>query len=173
MNINHISTGENPPSDINVIIEVPMHVPVKYEIDKKSGAVFVDRFFSTTMTYPCHYGFIPGTLSDDDDPCDVLVLAPHALVPGAVIRSRPVGVLLMSDEAGKDEKIIAVPHSKMTPLYDDINEYDDLPQILRNQITHFFEHYKDLEKNKWVKIDGWDHCKKAQKLIIEAINRAK
>ncbi|MEM7197627.1 MAG: inorganic diphosphatase [Pseudomonadota bacterium] len=171
MDISKVAIGKEPPKDINVIIEVPMHVPIKYELDKDSGAVFVDRFIATPMTYPCNYGFIPGTLSDDGDPADALVLGQFALTPGSVIRARPVGVLMMEDEAGKDEKLICVPHAKMTPLYSDLVDVNDIPASLRDQIQHFFEHYKDLEKGKWVKVTGWESCAKAESLIEEAIKR--
>ncbi len=173
MDISKISTGKNPPEDINVIIEIPMMVPIKYELDKESGAVMVDRFIATPMYYPCNYGFIPNTLSDDGDPTDVLVVCQHPIQAGAVIRCRPIGVLLMEDESGFDEKIIAVPHAKMTPYYDKVNECSDLPEILTQQIKHFFEHYKDLEKNKWVKVKEWGNAAKARDLIQEGVKRAK
>lgn len=170
MDVSKIKVGQDAPHDINVIIEVPLGgEPIKYEMDKDSGAMFVDRFLYTSMRYPCNYGFIPHTLSDDGDPTDVLVVGQRALMPGAVIRARPVGVLLMEDEAGFDEKIIAVPHQKLTPYYDNIKSYKDLPQVLQDRIPHFFEHYKDLEKNKWVKILGWADRKKAEELIIAGI----
>ena len=172
MDISKISAGSNPPEDINVVIEVPMSVPVKYELDKDSGAVFVDRFIATPMYYPCNYGFVPGTLSDDGDPADVLVVGDYPLAPGCVIRSRPVGVLIMEDEAGQDEKILAVPHSKMTPLYDHIKDINDLPEHLLNQVRHFFEHYKDLEKGKWVKLKDFAPAAEANRLIQEAVDRA-
>lgn len=174
MDIKNIAIGKNPPVDVNVIIEVPAEAtPVKYEFDKDAGAIVVDRFLSTPMHYPCNYGFVPNTLSGDGDPADVLVVAPYALVPGCVISARPVGVLIMEDEAGQDEKILAVPSSKLTKLYDDVKSYEDLPQLLRDQIKHFFEHYKDLEKGKWVKVTGWEGVEKAQSLLQEAINNAK
>lgn len=170
MDISKISTGENPPYDINVIIEVPLGgEPIKYEMDKDSGAMFVDRFLYTSMHYPCNYGFLPHSLSDDGDPCDVMVVGQRALVPGAVIRARPVGVLLMEDEAGLDEKIVAVPHPKLTRYYDNIKSYKDLPQVLQDRIPHFFEHYKDLEKDKWVKIVGWEDAEHAAELILKSI----
>ena len=173
MDLNKIPTGKNPPHEINVVIEVPMGAaPVKYEMDKDSGAVFVDRFLATAMFYPCNYGFIPHTLSGDGDPADVLVVSQLPVVPGSVIRARPVGVLLMEDESGEDEKILAVPITKLAPLYDNIKDYTDLPHILLDQISHFFSHYKDLEKNKWVKVKGWENAEVAQRLIIEAIERA-
>lgn len=173
MDMSKIPVGENPPFDINVIIEVPLGgEPIKYEMDKASGAMFVDRFLYTSMVYPCNYGFIPHTLSDDGDPTDVLVVGQRALMPGSVVRARPVGVLLMEDEAGMDEKIVAVPHQKLTPYYDNINSYQDLPQVLQDRIPHFFEHYKDLEKDKWVKIVGWEDKNRAEKLILAGIKSA-
>ena len=174
MNIDAIPIGKNPPDDLNVIIEVPLGgEPIKYEIDKASGALFVDRFLYTPMRYPGNYGFIPHTLSQDGDPCDVLVANTRAIVPGAVMSVRPVGVLLMEDEAGGDEKIIAVPSSKLTQRYDKVKTYSDLPDITLQQIQHFFEHYKDLEPGKWVKVLRWGDANDAQKLIMEGIERAK
>lgn len=174
MKMNKIKAGENPPFDINVIIEVPLGgEPIKYEMDKKSGAMFVDRFLYTSMRYPCNYGFIPHTLSDDGDPTDVLVVGQRALMPGCVVRARPVGVLMMEDEAGIDEKIVAVPHHKLTPYYDSIKSYTDLPQVLQDRIPHFFNHYKDLEADKWVKLLGWEDAAKAGKLIEQGILAAK
>jgi len=174
MRIDAISIGTNPPHDVNVIIEVPVGgEPIKYELDKEAGTLVVDRFLYTAMRYPGNYGFIPHTLSDDGDPCDVLVANTRAIVPGAVINVRPVGVLWMEDEAGGDEKIIAVPTSKLTQRYDKIATYSDLPAITLQQIQHFFEHYKDLESSKWVKILGWGSAEDAQRLIMDAIARAK
>ena len=173
MDMNKIIIGENPPTDVNVIIEVPKGgEPIKYEIDKASGAMFVDRFLYTSMRYPCNYGFVPHTLCGDGDPIDVLVIGQRALVPGSVIRARPVGVLMMEDEAGIDEKIVAVPHEKLTPYYDNIKNYTDLPQVMQDRIPHFFEHYKDLEPNKWVKVLGWEDRETAERLISESIKRA-
>ena len=173
MDMSKIKVGENPPDDINVIIEVPKGgEPIKYEIDKLSGAMFVDRYLYTSMRYPCNYGFIPHTLSDDGDPTDVLVVGQRALFPGSVVRSRPVGVLMMEDEAGIDEKIIAVPHHKLTPYYDQIQSYKDLPQVLQDSIQNFFAHYKDLEKDKWVKVLGWESAERARKFIVDGINAA-
>ncbi len=173
MDLSKIAVGVNPPFDINVIIEVPLGgEPIKYEMDKASGAMFVDRFLYTAMRYPCNYGFIPHTLSDDGDPTDVLVVGQRALMPGCVVRARPVGVLLMEDEAGMDEKIVAVPHEKLTAFYNTIQSYKDLPEVLQQRIPHFFEHYKDLEKDKWVKILGWDTKEKAAKMIEAAIKAA-
>ncbi len=174
MDMNKITAGENPPFDINVIIEVPLGgEPIKYELDKASGAMFVDRFLYTAMRYPCNYGFIPHTLSDDGDPTDVLVVGNRALMPGCVVRARPVGVLMMEDEAGIDEKIVAVPHPKLTQYYNNIQSYTDLPQVLQDRIPHFFEHYKDLEPDKWVKILGWENAEKAAQLIESGIKAAK
>lgn len=174
MDIRKIPIGKNPPEDVNVIIEVPLGAdPIKYELDKESGAVFVDRFLHTSMHYPCNYGFIPHTLSDDGDPADVLVIGRRAIYPGAVIAVRPVGVLMMEDEAGGDEKILAVPASRLHPFYDDVENYTDVPQILLDQISHFFEHYKDLEKGKWVKILGWKDKAHAQDIIMKSIEAAK
>ncbi|MBP2149048.1 inorganic diphosphatase [Xanthobacter autotrophicus DSM 597] len=174
MRIDAIPIGKNPPHDVNVLIEVPIGgEPIKYEMDKAAGTLFVDRFLYTAMRYPGNYGFIPHTLSGDGDPCDVLVANTRAIVAGAVISVRPVGVLLMEDEAGMDEKIIAVPSSKLTKRYDKVNNYSDLPEITLQQIEHFFEHYKDLEPNKWVKIVGWRDAAEAHKLILEGIERAK
>ena len=174
MRIDAIAIGKNPPQDVNVIIEVPIGGdPIKYEMDKEAGALVVDRFLYTAMRYPGNYGFIPHTLSDDGDPCDVLVANTRAIVPGAVIAVRPVGVLFMEDEAGGDEKIIAVPTSKLTQRYDKVINYSDLPEITLQQIQHFFEHYKDLEPKKWVKVLRWGNADEARKLIVEGIERAK
>lgn len=174
MDISKISPGRNTPEEVNVIIEVPLgSSPIKYEMDKESGALFVDRFLHTSMYYPANYGFIPHTLSDDGDPADVLVVGRRAITPGAVIAVRPVGVLLMEDESGGDEKILAVPASRLHPFYDNVNEYSDLPKILLDQIQHFFAHYKDLEPNKWVKILGWEGKEVAKKLIVKALEAAK
>ncbi len=173
MDITKISAGENPPFDINVIIEVPLGgEPIKYEMDKDSGAMFVDRFLYTSMRYPCNYGFIPHTLSDDGDPTDVMVYGNRALMPGSVVRARPIGVLLMEDEAGIDEKILAVPHQKLTRYYDKIKTYQDMPDILLERIAHFFDHYKDLETNKWVKVLGWESREKAAELIEASLKNA-
>jgi inorganic pyrophosphatase len=174
MDISKISIGKNPPETINVIIEVPMGAdPVKYEMDKESGAIVVDRFVQTSMHYPCNYGFIPHTLGNDGDPVDVLVLTRFPLAPGVVIACRPIGVLLMEDDGGVDEKILAVPTTKLDPYFENIAAHTDLPAILTAQIQHFFEHYKDLEKGKWVKIQGWSDKATAQKLIEEGIAREK
>ena len=172
MDISKISVGDNPPWEINVIIEVPLGgEPVKYEIDKKSGAMFVDRFLHTAMRYPCNYGFVPHTLADDGDPVDVLVAGRVPVVPGAVVRARPVGVLMMEDEAGPDEKILAVPVDDLHPYYAGVGSYRELPKILREQIAHFFEHYKDLEPNKWVKITRWGEPDEACRMVEKSIEK--
>ncbi|WP_457089166.1 inorganic diphosphatase [Microvirga sp. P5_D2] len=174
MRLDAISIGKNPPDDVNVVIEVPLGgEPIKYEMDKESGALFVDRFLYTAMRYPGNYGFIPHTLSGDGDPCDVLVANTRAIAPGAVMNVRPVGVLVMEDDGGQDEKIIAVPSSKLTQRYDRVQNHTDLPEITLKQIEHFFEHYKDLEPGKWAKIIRWGDAEEARRLIIEAIERAK
>ena len=173
MRIDAISTGNNPPYEVNVIIEVPVGgEPIKYEMDKDAGTLVVDRFLYTAMRYPGNYGFIPHTLSSDGDPCDVLVANTRAIVPGAVIAVRPVGVLLMEDEAGGDEKIIAVPTSKLTQRYDKVKTHSDLPDITLQQIQHFFEHYKDLEDGKWVKVLRWGGIEDAHRLILDGVKRA-
>ncbi|XOV86681.1 MAG: inorganic diphosphatase [Pseudomonadota bacterium] len=173
MQIDQIAIGDNPPEDVNVIIEVPVGgEPIKYEMDKKSGALFVDRYLYTPMRYPGNYGFVPGTLSDDGDPIDVLVASTRAIFPGAVINCRPIGVLIMQDEAGHDEKIVAVPTTRLTRRYEKVREYSDLPEITLDQVEHFFAHYKDLEPGKWVKFDRWGDAETARRLISEAIERA-
>jgi inorganic pyrophosphatase len=174
MRLDAIPAGKNPPDDINVVIEVPVGgEPIKYEMDKASGALYVDRFLYTAMRYPGNYGFIPHTLSSDGDPIDVLVCNTRAIFPGAVINCRPVGVLVMEDDAGLDEKIIAVPSSKLTKRYESIKTYTDLPKISVEQIEHFFSHYKDLEPGKWVKINHWGHAEEARDFIVKAMARAK
>ena len=174
MRIDAIPIGIDPTREVNVIIEVPVGgEPIKYEMDKEAGTLVVDRFLYTAMRYPGNYGFIPHTLSNDGDPCDVLVANTRAIVPGAVMSVRPVGVLLMEDEAGGDEKIIAVPSSKLTQRYDKVKTYGDLPEITLQQIQHFFEHYKDLEPGKWVKVLRWGSAEDAHKLIADGIARAK
>ena len=174
MRIEAISLGIDPPREVNVIIEVPVGgEPIKYEMDKDAGTLVVDRFLYTAMRYPGNYGFIPHTLSNDGDPCDVLIANTRAIIPGAVMSVRPVGVLLMEDEAGGDEKIIAVPSSKLTQRYDKVRNYNDLPDITLQQIQHFFEHYKDLEPGKWVKVLRWGSPEDAHRLIEEGIARAK
>jgi inorganic pyrophosphatase len=172
MRIDAIPIGNKPPYDINVIVEVPLGgEPIKYEMDKASGTLFVDRFLYTPMHYPGNYGFVPHTLSADGDPLDVLVCNTRAIVPGAVMNCRPVGVLMMEDDGGGDEKIIAVPSNKLTRRYEKIQNYYDLPEIAVKQIEHFFAHYKDLEPGKWVKIKNWGSVDEAQRLIVEAIER--
>ena len=172
MSLNKVLSGKDVPNDINVIIEIPSHSdPIKYEVDKDSGALFVDRFMGTAMHYPCNYGYVPNTLSEDGDPVDVLVVTPIPLHCGSVVRCRPVGMLKMTDESGIDAKIIAVPVSKLTPLYDKVESYLDLPSTLMDQISHFFEHYKDLESGKWVKIDGWEDVDAAKKEILDSVTR--
>ena len=173
MRIEAIAIGDDPPRDVNVIIEVPVGgQPIKYEMDKEAGTLFVDRFLYTPMSYPGNYGFVPHTLSEDGDPIDVLVCNTRELVPGCVINARPVGVLIMEDNAGQDEKIIAVPSHRLTKRYDNVKNYSDLPDITMQQIKHFFEHYKDLEPGKWVKIGDWLGADLARDLIAEAIERA-
>ena len=174
MRIDAIAIGENPPDDVNVIIEVPLGgQPIKYELDKDAGVLVVDRFLYTPMSYPGNYGFVPHTLSEDGDPIDVLVINTRALVPGCVINVRPVGVLIMEDNAGQDEKVIAVPAHALTQRYDEVLTHTDLPDITLEQIEHFFEHYKDLEPGKWVKIGDWHGTDMAKRLISESIERAK
>jgi inorganic pyrophosphatase len=174
MRIEAITTGNNPPEDVNVIIEVPVGgEPIKYEMDKEAGTLFVDRFLYTPMRYPGTYGFVPHTLSGDGDPIDVLICNTRVLVPGCVINVRPIGVLIMEDNAGQDEKVIAVPSPHITKRYEGVLDYTDLPQITLDQVAHFFEHYKDLEPGKWVKIGGWHDAAHARKMIVEAIERAK
>lgn len=174
MNIDKIPIGRAPPHEVNVVVEIPQGgLPVKYELDKSSGAMFVDRFLHTSMQYPGNYGFIPHTLSEDGDPTDVLVVTQLPVVPASVIRSRPIGALLMEDEKGQDEKILAVPADDLHPYFTGIQSYQDLPQILRDQIAHFFQHYKDLESGKWVTIVRWVDTEEAKALIMEAIARAR
>lgn len=174
MRIDAISLGKNPPKEVNVIVEVPVGgEPIKYEMDKDAGTLVVDRFLHTSMRYPGNYGFIPHTLSDDGDPTDVLVISQRQIVPGAIVSVRPVGVLRMTDEAGGDEKIIAVPTKNITKRYNDIHNYTDLAEILVQQIEHFFTHYKDLEAGKWAKTEGWGDAAEAEQLILDAIERAK
>lgn len=170
MSLDDVSTGKNPPEEINVIIEIPQGGdPIKYEIDKDSGELFVDRILGTSMRYPCNYGYVPHTLCGDGDAIDVLVVMPMPLQAGSVIKCRPVGVLQMSDESGEDAKLVAVPVSKTTPLYDHVKSYEDLPETLIKQIGHFFEHYKDLESGKWVKVDGWKGADVAKQEILDSI----
>jgi inorganic pyrophosphatase len=174
MNLDAIPIGENPPDDVNVIVEVAIGgEPIKYEMNKAAGALFVDRFLYTPMRYPGNYGFIPHTLSDDGDPIDVLIANTRPILAGAVINVRPIGVLKMEDDSGGDEKIIAVPSPKVTRRYLNVHDYADLPQITLQQIQHFFEHYKDLEPGKWVKLNGWGDAAEARQYITDAISRAK
>jgi inorganic pyrophosphatase len=173
MDITRIPAGANPPDEINVLIEVPLRSdPIKYEFDKSSGAIFVDRYLYTTMFYPCNYGFIPQTLSEDGDPVDVMVIGRMPVLPGAVLRARPIGVLKMIDEAGNDEKILAVPIDKITPVHRAVQSYKDVPEIDLARIAHFFEHYKDLEPNKWVKVLGWGDIDEARDFIRAGLARA-
>ncbi|MDH5649275.1 MAG: inorganic diphosphatase [Gammaproteobacteria bacterium] len=172
MNLDRVGPGNNIPHDVNVIIEIPAHSdPVKYEVDKETGAMFVDRFMNTAMHYPCNYGYVPHTLSEDGDPVDVLVITPVPLISGSVIRCRPIGILKMTDEAGPDAKILAVPIEKLCVLYRHAKGPDDLPPNLLAQIAHFFEHYKDLEPNKWVKVEGWNNADAASQEILDGIKR--
>jgi inorganic pyrophosphatase len=174
MDVTKLEIGRDPPHDINVVIEIPQGSQVKYEVDKASGAIVVDRFLFTPMAYPAAYGFIPGTLAEDGDPADVLVLTPPvAIVPGSVIRCRPIGMLKMEDESGMDEKIVAVPHDKISPLYKTVHAIEDLPEITRAQIEHFFTRYKDLEPGKWVKVTGWADKEAAEAVILKSIEAAK
>lgn len=169
MNFDKIPAGKDLPDDIYVVIEIPANgSPIKYEIDKDMGAVLVDRFMATPMFYPANYGFIPHTLADDGDPLDVLVITPYPVMPGSVIRCRPVGMLNMEDEAGGDEKLVAVPHEKLSASFGDIQDIEDVPQLLKDQISHFFENYKDLEHGKWVKIIGWENADAARASIIKS-----
>ena len=172
MNFDAIRIGTNPPHDINVIIEVPIGgEPIKYEMDKSAGTLVVDRFLHTPMRYPGNYGFVPHTLSDDGDPIDVLVANTRPIVPGAIINVRPIGVLKMKDDGGGDEKIIAVPVPRLTKRYENVHDFTDLPEITREQIQHFFEHSKDHEPGKWVKMIGWGNAAEARQLIVDAIRR--
>lgn len=172
MNLDKVPAGKNIPDDINVIIEIPAHSdPVKYEVDKETGAMFVDRFMNVSMSYPCNYGYVPNTLSEDGDPVDVLVITPVPLINGAVIRCRPLAVLNMTDESGIDAKIVAVPVDKLCADYRDAKDINDVNPGILNQIKHFFEHYKDLEEGKWVKVDGWSDVEAARKEILASVER--
>ena len=172
MNLDRVTTGYDIPNDVNVVIEIPAHSdPVKYEVDKATGAMFVDRFMNPAMHYPCNYGYLPHTLSEDGDPLDVLVVTPVPLISGSVIRCRPVGMLKMADEAGPDAKLLAVPIDKLCTLYSEVRRPQDVPPMLLAQIAHFFEHYKDLEPNKWVKVEGWDDADAARAEILAGIER--
>ena len=174
MGFDLVSAGKDVPNDINVIIEISAQGdPIKFEVDKDSGAVFVDRFMGTSMRYPLNYGYVPHTVAGDGNPVDVLVVTPFPLQPGVVIRCRPVGVLKMEDDGGVDAKVVAVPVSKLTPLYDKVQTIDDLPELLMRQTVHFFEHYKDLEPGKWVKVLGWGTVDEAKKEIVDGLAAAK
>lgn len=174
MNLDRVTTGRDVPNDVNVIIEIPMHAaPIKYEVDKDTGAVFVDRFLSTAMFYPCNYGYVPHTLSGDGDPVDVLVLSPVPIITGVVVRSRPIGMLKMEDEAGDDTKVLAVPVDKLSSLYRGVESPRDLPDATLSQIAHFFAHYKDLEAGKWVKVAGWVGAEEAKQEILDGVARYK
>lgn len=174
MGLHSVDFGQKAPDEINVVIEIPAHSgPVKYEVDKESGTLFVDRFMSTAMFYPCNYGYVPKTLSEDGDPVDVLVVTPVPLISGSVVRARPIGVLMMSDESGHDLKILAVPTNKLCASYSSIQRPEDLSPHLMQMISHFFEHYKDLEVGKWVKIDGWGDVEQAKAAIMDSIERYK
>ncbi|MBC3874780.1 inorganic diphosphatase [Undibacterium flavidum] len=174
MSLNKVSAGRDLPNDFNVIIEIPMNAdPIKYEVDKESGAIFVDRFMGTAMHYPCNYGYVPNTISGDGDPVDVLVITPFPLIPGVVVRCRPIGILNMHDEAGADGKVLAVPIDKILPIYQHWQKPEDLNVLRLNQIQHFFEHYKDLEPGKWVKIDGWGGTDDARAEILNGVENYK
>lgn len=173
MGLDLVSAGKDVPNDINVIIEISAQGdPIKFEVDKDTGAVFVDRFMGTTMRYPCNYGYVPHTIAGDGDPVDVLVVTPFPLQPGVVIRCRPVGILKMEDESGEDAKVLAVPITKAAPLYEKVHTADDLPELLLKQISHFFDHYKDLEPGKWVKVIGWGTIDDAREEILRGIEAA-
>ena len=173
MGFDQVKAGKDVPNDINVIIEISAQGdPIKFEVDKDSGAVFVDRFMGTSMRYPINYGYVPHTIAGDGDPVDVLVVTPFPLMPGVVIRCRPVGVLKMEDDGGVDAKVVAVPVSKLTPLYDKVQTTDDLPELLMKQTVHFFEHYKDLEPGKWVKVTGWGSVEEAKQEILNGLAAA-
>lgn len=170
MPLKQLSPGASPPDDLNVIVEIPLNgEPVKYEVDKASGAIFVDRVLKTAMRYPCNYGYVPRTLCGDGDPLDVLVVAPVPFIPGSVVRVRPVGMLAMRDEAGDDAKVIAVPVADVTGMYRDIQSFRDLPEALTLQVEHFFAHYKDLERGKWVEVDGWKDADAARREVMASI----
>ncbi len=170
MSLDNVTPGSKAPETFNVIIEIPMNSdPIKYEVDKETGALFVDRFMTTAMHYPCNYGYVPQTLSDDGDPVDVLVITPYPLTPGVVVTCRPIGVLKMEDEAGGDAKLLAVPTTKILPIYEHWNRPEDINQMRLKAIQHFFEHYKDLEKGKWVKVQGWEGPEAAKKEITDGI----
>jgi len=172
MSLNNVTPGKKIPEHFNVIIEIAMNAdPIKYEVDKESGAIFVDRFLGTAMHYPCNYGYVPQTISDDGDPVDVLVITPFPLIPGVVVSCRAIGIFLMDDEAGGDAKILAVPENKILPLYSNLKKPEDLNPMILNQIKHFFEHYKDLEPGKWVKVKGWEGPEAAKEELLKGIER--
>ncbi|MBU3023662.1 inorganic diphosphatase [Aestuariibacter sp. A3R04] len=172
MSLNAVPAGKDMPEVVNVIIEIPAHAdPVKYEVDKETGAMFVDRFMATCMHYPVNYGYVNNTLSEDGDPVDVLVMTPFPILSGSVIKCRPVGVLNMTDESGKDAKVLAVPVDKLSTIYRDVKDINDVPELLKQQIEHFFSHYKDLEPGKWVKIDGWADAEAAKEEIVSSAKR--
>ena len=172
MGLDRVSSGKDLPNDFNVVIEISMHSePIKYEVDKESGQIFVDRFMSTAMHYPCNYGYIPHTIAGDGDPVDVLVVSPFPLPPGVVVRCRPIGVLAMTDEAGDDAKLLAVPVDKLTPMYRNVLSHADMPNLLLDQIAHFFAHYKDLEPGKFVKVNGWFEIEDARTEVLEGVAR--
>lgn len=174
MDITKIPAGRDVPNELNVVIEVPLRSdPIKYEFDKKTGAIFVDRYLYTTMFYPCNYGFVPQTLADDGDPLDVMVIGRMPVMSGAVLRARPIGMLKMTDEAGSDEKILAVPIDKITPVHKNVRSYRDVPELDLARIAHFFEHYKDLEPDKWVKIEGWADLDETHAVIMASIEKAR
>lgn len=172
MNLDRVGPGDNPPENINVVVEIPIYSePVKYELDKETGAMFVDRFLNTSMRYPCNYGYVPRTLSLDGDPVDVIIATPMPLIHGSVIRCRPIGVLDMVDEAGDDSKVLVVPIGTVSKFHQNVNSYQDLQPALLDQISHFFEHYKDLEPNKWVRIKGWEGVEAARKEVNDSLTR--
>ena len=172
MSLGLVPAGQSVPDDVNVIIEIPRHAdPVKYEVDKDTGTMFVDRFLTTAMYYPSNYGYVPRTLSEDGDPVDVLAVTPFRLLPGSIVRCRPVGMLVMEDEAGPDAKILAVPIKKLTTMYDDVKTYENLPKELLDRIAHFFAHYKDLEPGKWVRVTGWSGIEEARNEIVNSVAR--
>lgn len=174
MNLDRVNSGTDVPNDINVIVEIPAHSdPVKYEVDKDTGAMFVDRFMNTAMHYPCNYGYVPHTLSADGDPVDVLVLTPVPLISGSVVRCRPVGVLKMTDESGDDAKVLAVPIDKLCKVYRQVQDFRDLPPMILEQIAHFFEHYKDLDEGKWVRVEGWAGVDEARAEILGSVEMYK
>jgi len=174
MNLDRVSSGENCPGDINVIVEIPAHSdPVKYEVDKGTGAMYVDRFMTTAMHYPCNYGYVPHTLSKDGDPIDVLVLTPVPLITGSVVRCRPIGVLKMTDESGDDAKVLAVPIDRLCKAYRQVHDFRDLSPVILDQIAHFFEHYKDLDEGKWVRVEGWSGVDVAKQEILDSVEMYK